>query len=691
MRINVNWIATAVALLAAAKSAQPQPLTPAEIPPTEAPIEEIQVTATRRPVGAADVSAALSLIPGESVRIRKLTTDALAAEPGVFLQQTTPGQGAAIVRGLKGSEVLHLVDGMRLNNAIFRNAPTQYLALVSPATVDRIEVLRGSQASLYGSDAVGGVVQVINRVPAFDSASLSHRGELAVGLDTAELERSLRASLDVGNESLAALFSLDSLQTGNRRTGAGLRVGPSGYRSTSGRAAVAYTPDSTSGWYIDLQYGEQPNTPRFDELVAGFGQTEPSSSEFAFAPNARRFVHVRHTRDQGWLRANWQIDLAWQRIDDDRVTRDFAATERLLEANASDLLGLTLTAAGESALGSWVGGVEFYVDEVSSRRRSEALVSGQSVAVQARFPDGSEVVQAALFGNLRTALTDTQTLSSGLRFSAVDVSLAATVAAPAANLDFDDFSADLGWNWALTDALSLTANAGYGFRAPNVFDLGTLGVRPGNRFNVPNVNLRSEKVGQFDAGARFQGSRISTEFVAWVLRYSDRLTSVLTGELTTDGRDIVQTQNRARALLWGVESAGRITISDRVAARWVLNLTRGEQEEANGETEPADRIPPLNGRLGLEMALRDGLRLDTYLQFAAGQDRLSPRDRRDPRIDPTGTDGWTTANVDLRWQTDERWLLQLSALNLLDRGYRLHGSGIDAPGRNLALHLRYFW
>jgi outer membrane cobalamin receptor len=132
-------------------------------------IEEIQVTATRRPTEVSDVSAALTLIASDEIHSAKLTTDALAAQIGVYLQQTTPGQGAAIIRGLKGSEILHIVDGMRLNNAIFRNAPTQYLALVSPGTVDRIEVLRGAAASLYGSDAVG------NRIPPLSLSEPGYR------------------------------------------------------------------------------------------------------------------------------------------------------------------------------------------------------------------------------------------------------------------------------------------------------------------------------------------------------------------------------------------------------------------------------------------------------------------------------------------------------------------------------------
>ena len=93
---------------------------------SESEIDEVVVTATRRAVSSEQVSSALTLVSAERVKAKKLVTDALAANVGVYLQQTTPGQGAAIIRGLKGSSILHLVDGMRLNNAIFRSAPPQH-------------------------------------------------------------------------------------------------------------------------------------------------------------------------------------------------------------------------------------------------------------------------------------------------------------------------------------------------------------------------------------------------------------------------------------------------------------------------------------------------------------------------------------------------------------------------------------
>ena len=166
-------------------------------------IDEVIVTATRRAISSEQVSSGLTVVSREHLEAKKLITDALALNVGVSLQQTTPGQGAAIIRGLKGSSILHLVDGMRLNNAIFRSAPTQYFSLVPVTAIERVEVLRGTPTSLYGNDAVGGVVQLVTRVPKFDSSEMQVRGEVFASFDTAELGKIVRATLDFGTSAMA--------------------------------------------------------------------------------------------------------------------------------------------------------------------------------------------------------------------------------------------------------------------------------------------------------------------------------------------------------------------------------------------------------------------------------------------------------------------------------------------------------
>ncbi len=650
---------------------------------SDEPLDEITVLATRRPATVEEVSAAVTTIDGEEVISQKLITDALASQVGVNLQQTTPGQGAVIIRGLKGSAVLHLVDGMRLSNAIFRTAPTPWFALVPASSVKRLEVVRGTPASLYGSEAVGGVVQSVSRLPEFGSDEVGYAGDVVAGFDSAELQKSLRATLDVGTRSLAASFSAEYLETGDRRVGGGERIAPSGYESKALRAVVRGISSDERSWLLDLHFLEQPETPRIDELVAGFGQTEPSSSEFVFAPNQRLFAHFQHDyiASSG---IDWKFDVAWQRIVDDRITRDFEATDRRLENNSSDLYGLTASASGESGALWWIAGVDIYHDEVRSSRFNQDINDSSIIELAPRFPDGSTVGQAGLFGNVQWRLADRHAMSAGLRYTDVRIDLPDGTTITPGRL-----SGDLGWVYDLSDTWQFVANAGAGFRAPNIADLGTLGNRPGNRFNIPNTSLESEQVTHGDIGLRHRSDRWQFEVQLYSLRYTDRIASVSTGNQTPDGRDIVQSVNAASSSIQGIEAGFSANLTELVSINAVLNYTYGEQRIAD-ENEPADRVPPLNGRITLDYTPGGYWSFEAWLVAAAEQDRLSARDVRDVRINPLGTPGWAMLGASAAW-TNTDWQVTLGVDNLFDRQYRVHGSGIDAAGRNLFMTVRRSW
>ncbi len=656
----------------------------------EESLEEIVVAAKRRDAAVAEISAAVGAIDTDAAGPVILSTDALAEVPGVFLQQTTPGQGTAIVRGLRGSSVLHVVDGARLNNAIFRSAPTQYAALVPVTSIERVEVLRGSSTSLYGSDAVGGIVEFVTRVPSFESNDVGRRGSVYVAHDSANSSRTARGLFEAGNQHVAASLSLEYQDSDDRRIGGGERIGPSGFESRGGRFALSLTPEDAGSWLFDLQHLEQPRTPRIDELVAGFGQTEPSSSEFFFAPNRRTFARIRYSDEAGPWNLDWRAELSWQKIDDDRITRDLGAPERRLERNSSELLAALVTAAGRFGDGSWIAGAEVYTDEVSSSRESEDIATGQRQAVTARFPDGSQLDQAAIFFNADMPVGENHTLSGGVRLTAVDVDLAATALTSRASVEVSDLSGDLGWLYRLGEEWQLVANVAWGFRAPNVFDLGTLGNRPGNRFNVPNTGLDSEQVLHGDVGVRHLNDGWRLELFAFALEYDDRITSVATGGVTPEGRDIVTSVNAATSSIHGLEFSASVALGERLNLHAIVNYTRGE-DRIGGVTEPADRIPPLSGRLLADYAAGDTFEVSAWLRFADDQSRLSSRDVRDVRIDPNGTAGWGSAGAEAVWRPLERWQFALGIDNLFDRRYRQHGSGVDAAGRSLQLSALYSW
>ena len=654
-------------------------------------IDEVVVTAMRRPVRADSLAFSIGTVAADDVEARKLLTDAIDAVAGVALQQTTPGQGAAIVRGQRGSAVLHLVDGFRLNNAIFRSAPTQYLALIPTGSVERVEVLKGTPASLYGSDAIGGVVQVISKRPRFDADDTKLRGELRAAADTAESMLRLGATLDAGNSRLFSSFSADWLDVGNRTVGGGTTFAPTGYESRSGRALLGWHPDGATTWSIDVQHLEQPETPRIDELVAGFGQTEPSSSEFAFKPNRRSFLLARYENTAGPFDATWTVNAGWQRIDDDRVSRDYQAPTRVIEQNRSDLLGISASVGHIDASKSWVAGIEYYDDTVSSARQNQDIVSGAVTDVQARFPDDSSVRQLGAYANSTWSLNETHSISGGLRVSFVTTGIAQTPLTPAASLDNNDVSGDVGWAMNLSSEWHITANAGFGFRAPNVFDVGALGDRPGNRFNIPNTSLESEHVLQGEVGVRYDGNAGTFSAAFFVADYRDRIVSVDTGALTPGGRDITQSVNAASSDLYGFETGFSAALSERWSLSGDLAYVHGSQRIDGGDAEPADRIPPLQGSLRIEFQPGSDLRVSAWLRFADRQNRLSARDVRDPRINPAGTPGWSALGMRGTWHPGPDWELSATLENLLDTGYRLHGSGIDATGRNLVFAIRRSW
>jgi outer membrane receptor protein involved in Fe transport len=531
-------------------------------------------------------------------------------------------------------------------------------------------------------------VHVIPYRPAFESEDTESVRYLWVALDSADLQKALRGGLDIGNRDLVASLSAEYSVTGNRRTGAG-RLPTRGYSSRAARAYIAATPSDGASWSLDLQWLEQPETPRVDEMIAGYGQSQPSASEFFFEPNARLFAHLQHDRVAGFLGLDWNIDLAWQRITDDRRTREFESPTRVLEANRSDLAGTRITAGTESGSLSWVIGAEAYRDDVSSRRTEIDLASGRSESVPPRFPDGSRVVQAAVFASAARPLSASHRVSAGLRFSAVDIDLPG--GAGATSIESRRWSGDIGWVYEATSAWQVTANLGFGFRAPNIFDLGTLGSRPGNRFNIPNTALDAETVVHGDIGLRYASERSRLEIVAFALDYEDRITSVAIGEVTPDGRDIVQSVNAAASSIHGLELGLRTRITERIGLEATATYTRGEQRTVGEPSEPADRIPPLGGRLAITAGPYRHWTLRASIDWAGAQDRLSARDVQDTRIDPAGTPGWGELGASATWDRGGEWRLMLAAGNLLDKRYRRHGSGLDEPGRGLLASVRRQW
>jgi TonB-dependent heme/hemoglobin receptor len=652
-------------------------------------LQRLVVTAGRREQAVLDTSTAISVVDQEEIRHNgnALVSDYLRGQAGVFVQQTTPGQGLPLVRGLRGSEVLHLVDGFRLNNAIFRNSPNQYLGLVDASDTQSIEVVRGPASSLYGSDALGGVVQVLTKLPELRGDQDWLEGRILGRYASADNTWLGRGEVYGGSGDVAFRVGVTGSDVGNRRTGNGDTLRPSGYNSHAGDASILWAPGSHE-FLFNVQYLEQPNTPRIDELVPGFGQDEASSEVFSFEPNQRVFGHFRYRYTNDLVIAdNLELHVGYQSITDDRRSRDTGSVNENRERNESELWGITgqFTKAWNGHILTY--GFESYHDQVTSSRIRTNIESGAVSQRTPRFPSGSEIDNFAIYLHDQWQVLDWLRVDVGLRYSNYDISVASTDTTPSNQLDPDDLTGDGALVFSLNESTNLIAGVGRGFRAPNIFDLGTLGERPGNRFNVPSTSLEPETIYTYQLGLRHSGRNFQGEIFGFYSDFDDKITTINTGELNFTGRDVTQSANLTSSELYGIEAAWNWQFSPGWSWNNVINWTRATDTDENGIDEPGDRIPPLNGRSGVVWHASSEWRLEPYVQFAARQDRLSSRDVRDPRINPNGTDGWVTFNLRAAWSPTPDIDVRVRVENIFDNSYREHASGIDAPGVNVIAEL----
>lgn len=436
--------------------------------------------------------------------------------------------------------------------------------------------------------------------------------------------------------------------------------------------------------FVNVQYLRQPKTPRFDELVPGFGQTQPSSAVFLFEPNDRLFIHARYRVAQPFsFLDRLELHVAFQEINDDQRLRDFGTTLEQRERNRSRMTGVTLQLSSDWS--DWIFltyGGEIYLDTIASRRIGRDIETQETLQQSSRFADGSRLDSYAGYLQTEIFLHPRLTAILGGRLSYFAIDIPRVDREVGVDLGLDDLTGSASLIFHATPSLNLVTNVGRGFRVPNVFDLSTLGPRPGNRFNMPNLGLDPERVVTVDVGAKWESSRFRAEVFGFYSDFQDKITDLPTGDFTAEGRQVVQSQNLNAVELWGVEAAGRWSVSEGWEVFGSFTYTWAQEESQTGQKEPASRIPPANGQVGGVYTLSDAVWIEGFVRFAADQNRLSERDTSDPRINPNGTPGWVSVNLRAGWQINEYVSVKGGLENMFDKSYREHGSGINAPGVN---------
>ncbi len=682
-------------------------------------LDEVIITASRSEKLIFNTPVGTTVVNANELRERQPRTaaEALRLKPGIWVQKTGHVGGAPILRGFMGNRVIYLFDGIRRNTAGLFGGPNSFLQTVDAMDIDRIEVIRGPGSVLYGSDAIGGVVNVITNEEPLFTDELEFHGRTLFRYGSVDDELSVRQEFALSTQDIHVAIGgtyrdIDDLEGGG---GVG-RQSPSGWEEQNWDAQIdwAIADNQVLGFFV--QDYNRNNARRFDR---------PTRIEDA----DRELFGVRYEGNE--LNAaieNLTVTVYYQRqrrLNDD-PSRDSKSDEKTFgfDIQATSLVteNLTLT---------W--GSQLYIDNIKKndpqRNREDPEVDWLNFALFA-------LAEWQVSDGLRVDLGlrwDHYTLDSDApAFSKLAGSVQSAINSGSFSLDDlnldqtgDAITGSLGFVFSVTDNINLVAHVGRAFRAPNKSDQLSFGQFTFG-FNVPSGGLDPESSWTFESGIRLSYPNFSASLIGFHTILDD---AIVRQASTFNGSNFVDVNGNGiedsdEQVFKKTNSSGQIEVSGiEFEAAWYLpqewtedllgdtaisvygNLTWIEGRD-NGKGEPLDRAFPLNGLFGLRFDdNRDRSKSDWWAAFEVSVvdifNRIpSDRINRDPafRADPQdrnsgplradgGVPGYTTFSVRGGVRLCENATLTLAIENFTDKKYRVKDSRIDAPGLNAVVGL----
>ena len=702
----------------AAAPADPNPLAAADM------MDEVVVSADRSEATNFLTARQVDVLEGAELTAGQPDSlpEALASQ-GYFVQKTNAGAGAPIIRGQIGMENLVLVDGVRFNQSTWRTGPLQYLALLDPYMMSRVEVLHGPGSVLYGSDAMGGVIQALTSDPrAGRFAPLGGR-LIARGGSAARSGGGLVEGSFVGDRA-AALISLSGALVGDLTDGDGNSQVLSSVNRAGGRVKGSYK--LADSWVLTGTsiFSAIDDAGRADKLGKG---------EFTIYDNQDVLSYVRASRKGQGLARNLQVNQSHHNSrevtavfkcaytdTDPKAIADYTACVRRELAGLSDRSRATDSVSTPGFFATWessmlgdrlqtIAGAEGYVDLVSSGTRKAAAKDAWvwKDADRGNFSEDSSYLTLAAYLRAKYTLPLARDhrlqFSAGSRFTHLAASAADVPGYGDVEFDFQGLVGSAGLSYIYSDLLHLYFDWSQGFRAPNLQETTVMG-NTGKDYEVPNADLTPMTSDTLEVGAKLHtalGSLGGAVYKTWVhdMIYRSELTAQ---EITDLGIDptVLGTQKAYRRINVGSAEYKGLEARLETAAWSGLRLkasaayVKGDVTDKDDKTQAATRVPPLSGSASLlfDDPWKHFVFAEAQVLWALKQDRLSSSDKDDLRIceDPAnpgkvlaackGTPGWAVINLRAGVRPFQGGEVTLGGENLLNEDYRIHGSGIDGAG-----------
>lgn len=686
--------------------------------PEELPTLIVTAAAHEQPISNAPYSV-------EKVERRRLDElqsqsfpEALREIPGVFIQQTAHGQGSPYIRGFTGFRNLALIDGIRLNNSVFRDGPNQYWSTIDPYSLNAVELVKGQGSVLYGSDAVGGVVNAITAGPVYlepePPAALSGKGGKAVNPVAPQISPYVTGAASVRYATAENSWTGRVEGSVSKWKQYGFHLGLTGAAFGDLHAAdlgdLSHTGydemgvDAEFEWYLsdDVKLTIAHNQFHQDDVwrthrtiyaVPYSGSSVGTDLEHYFDQD-RYLSYIRLEGDADGAVDHFRVTVSHHRQGED-LHRTLADHSRRLESFDVDTWGIEAVMESESAIGHLTYGLSYYLDFVDSSATKFSASGVASPQIQGPVGDASRYHLASAFIQDEITLTDRLDLTVGGRYTyaAAEVGRFAnpeTGKPDSLDEDWHDFSGSARLLFKADDSgkLKFFTGVSQSFRAPNLSDLSRFDTARSNEIETAAPGLDPEKYLSGEVGVRWDHAKTSFSLAYFYTDISDMIVRAPTGRTIDDLLEVTKL-NAGDGHVQGIEFSGIWQFHRDWRLQGSIAWQDGQVDgypnsTTEQETEPLSRLLPITGLVGLRWdSPSRRFWAEGNVQIVDRQDRLSASDERDTqRIPPGGTPGYVVGTLRAGWHVNDRLTLTAGVENFTEEDYRIHGSGVNEPGVN---------
>ena len=663
------------------------------------------------------------------------SADLLGATGQVVVQKSQQGGGSPMIRGFSANRLLISVDGIRMNTAIFRSGNLQNIISIDPFSVENAEVLFGSGSVMYGSDAIGGVMNFQTLKPQFspDSVVLDY-GNAVERYSSANQEKTIHFDYNIGWKKWALVtsvsyFNFGDLKMGthgnhdytkpfkvNRLEGVDVQVNnqnpylqdPTGYKQLNMLQKVRYKAFDRLELTYGILYSKTSDYSRYDRLLQTVDDA-PKYAQFDYGPQvwARNNLEVIYTPKIAKIFTKMNTYIAHQYFEESRISRKFNSKDQQTRTEEVNAYSLNIDfIKNDTPKYTLNYGIESVLNVVISEGVKQNVNTGEQTRIGSRYPQ-STWWSNAVYVTEGYDLTKKARLKVGVRYNHFILNSSFdTLFYPfpftEAKTENHSLTGNLGVVHQTAKNLALTFNLSNAFRAPNVDDIGKVFDSEQGNVVVPNVGLSPEYAYTADVGIRVKlGSAIKFDGSVY---YTLLKNALVRRDFKFNGFDSIYydgelskvqaIQNAASAYVYGFQGGVEVALPYHLKLMSQLSIQTGEEELADGFQSPLRHVAPLYGITHLQYE-RGKLKVDFNVAYSGDKEfQNMPQSELEKKYlyakDSNGdsfSPAWFTLNIKAKYDFSNLLKLSAGIDNIGDQQYRPYSSGLVAPGRSFIVSL----